>query len=337
MIKDLLETIQNLDSTKLQLYFITRVLKKGMKKSTKSIDKFDYKLYRVDVNKEIRKHLYDLSIEQLEFMQKKNFDIADYDAISDDTQQIFTYQMKNKALAFADVIYNVLPYKTKIKTIQNIESIVSSEEMWAYCVGFENEGEWIYTFRKILSGKVAIDEKEGSKKGTIKVIRTYFSTKSNKLELLHGETVNLDKQIDCVFWGDAFYVFKKTQFEQIVGLSEEFKKVAEDVVSTLEKSKMIEGVELLAKEVAETPSIHKKLVRLQKTGNAENITTEKIALMRQVGKEFKLELKSKNGKILIEDKQDIETALKLLCDYFKEGKVSRKSYGTYAGKQLKAN
>ncbi|RZT91292.1 uncharacterized protein DUF4868 [Ancylomarina subtilis] len=337
MIENLLETIQDLTPKNLQLYFITRVLKKGLKKSAKSMDKFDYKLYRVDVNPDIREHLYDLTVDQLEFMHKKNFEVSDYDVISDDTQQIFTYQMKTKALSFADVIYNVLPKKSKIKTIQNIESIVLDEEMWAYCVGFDNEGEWIYTFRKILSGKVAIDEKKGSKKGKMNSIRTYFSTKSNKLELLHGETVNLDKQIDCVFWEDAFYIFKKTQFEQIVGLAEEFKKVAEDVVESLKNSNMIEGVELISKEVAETPSIHKKLVRLQKTGNADNITTESIALMRQVGKEFNLELKCKDGKIQIEDKNDIDVALKLLCDYYKEGKVSGKNYGTYAGKQLPVN
>jgi len=39
--------------------------------------------------------------------------------------------------------------------------------------------------------------------------------------LLKGETVNLDKQIDCIYYDETFYVIKKGYFEQIVGLQEE--------------------------------------------------------------------------------------------------------------------
>ena len=45
-------------------------------------------------------------------------------------------------------------------------------------------------------------------------------------------------------------------------------------------------------------------------------------------------LKIKDGKLHIEDVNDIELALKMLADYYKKGEVSGKPYGTYAGKQL---
>ena len=34
-------------------------------------------------------------------------------------------------------------------------------------------------------------------------------------ELLKGETINLDKQIDCIYYDAMFYVIKKGNFEQI--------------------------------------------------------------------------------------------------------------------------
>ncbi len=335
MLNELLEEVKTAKIEDLQFYFITRVLKEGVSKRTKMLDKFIFNLYQVDINDEIRDHLHKLTIDQIEYLQKKNYEIQDYDVISEDTDQIFTYQMQNKAMAFADVINNKLPNKSQIKKIQNIEKIVLEEDLWAYSVGFENDGEWIYSFRKIIKSKVAIDENEGNQKSVRqKIIRTIFNTQSNKLELIHGETVNLDKQIDCVYYKDAFYIFKKTNFEQITGLTEEFKVEAETVVSELIQTNMIEGVEIIEEEVANNPSIHKKLVRLQKLGNYQNMTTESLLRMKEVAEIFGETLKSKNGKILIEEKKDIETALKILCDYYKEGKVSGKDYGTYAGKQF---
>lgn len=335
MLNELLEEVKNAEIDDLQLYFITRVLKEGVNKRAKILDKFSFNLYQVDVNAEIREHLFKLTIEQLEYLQKKNYEIQDYDVISEDTDQIFTYQMQNKAMAFADVINNKLPNKSQIKKVQNIESILLEEDLWAYSVGFENDGNWMYSFRKIIKSKVAIDENEGNHKSIRqKMIRTIFNTQSNKLELIHGETVNLDKQIDCVYYSDAFYIFKKSNFEQITGLTEEFKVEAETVLSELVETNMIEGVDIIAEEVANNPSIHKKLVRLQKIGNYQNMTTESLLKMKEVAERFGETLKSKNGKILIEEKKDIDTALKILCDYYKEGKVSGKDYGTYAGKQL---
>nr|WP_321357000.1 Kiwa anti-phage protein KwaB-like domain-containing protein [uncultured Draconibacterium sp.] len=335
MLNELLDEIKSVETNDLKLYFITRTLKEGISKRAKVLDKYSFNLYQVDVNSEIREHLHELTIEQLEYLHKKDYEIQDYDVISEDTDQIFTYQMQNKAMAFADVINNKLPNKSQINKVHNIESLVLDEDLWAYSVGFDNEGDWIYSFRKIIKSKVAIDETEGNQKSTRqKIIRTIFNTNSNKLELIHGETVNLDKQIDCVYYNDAFYIFKKTNFEQITGLTEEFKVEAENIVTELEASDMIEGVDIIAEEVAKNPSIHKKLVRLQKIGNYQNLTTDSLLKMKEVAETFGETLKSKNGKILIEEKKDIDTALKMLCDYYKEGKVSGKDYGTYAGKQL---
>ena len=178
-------------------------------------------------------------------------------------------------------------------------------------------------------------KKKSNKKSAIqKVLRTVFSTESQKLELIQGESVNLDKQIDCIFYADTFYIAKKTQFEQIVGLEEEFKEQAKEVLAELETTKMIEGLEILEKQIKDNPAIHRKLVRLSKIGNYRELDARIIKQMQKICKAYGDKLKLKDGKLFIEDEKDIDLALKMLGDYYKRGEVSGKAYGTFAGKQL---
>lgn len=336
ILEELSEKLESIKIDNTFLFFITRVLKPDTKKTSKVLDKFLFKVYQIDVNDEIREHLYSLTKEQLEFLTKRKTELHEYDVITDDTEQLFTYSMTNKAMSFADVVNNQL--KSKPPKIKSLEEIISEEELWAYCVGFYNKGtDWIYTFRKILSGKVAIDEKDGNKRNALqKTIRTIFNSKSQKLELIEGETVNLDKQVDCIFYEDIFYIAKKTQFEQIVGLEEEFRIQASEVIAELEATNMIEGIEILSRQIEVNPAIHKKLVRLSKIGNYKDLDEKTIKKMQKVCKQYGDKLKLKDGKLFIEDESDIDLALKMLSDYYKRGEVSGKAYGTFAGKQLTA-
>ncbi|WP_343606159.1 Kiwa anti-phage protein KwaB-like domain-containing protein [Fluviicola sp.] len=334
MLKELQEKLSLIEEKNTYLYFITRVLKPDVKKSSRMLDKFLFKVYQVDINDEIREHLYKLTHNQLISLSNKKTELRDYDVITDDTEQLFTYQMKNKMMSFADVVYNqLISHPPKI---QSLAEIISNEELWAYCVGFYNTpGDWLYTFRKILPGKVAIDENQkNSKKWFQKIIRTRFNTNSQKLELIYGDTINLDKQVDCIYYNDVFYIAKKTQFEQIVGLEEEFKVLAREVVDKLANTKMIIGIDLIMSKIEKHSPIHKKLVKLSKIGNYESLDEVSIMRMQEICKQFGDNLKVKNGMLLIEDDKDIDLTLKMLSDYYKRGEVSGKAYGTFAGRQL---
>ncbi|MDM1041314.1 Kiwa anti-phage protein KwaB-like domain-containing protein [Empedobacter falsenii] len=334
ILNDILQKIEENGKGNIILYFITRILKPNVKASTKMLDKYDFKVYQIDINEEIREHLYNLSVEQIGTILKYKTELHEYDVITDDSQQLFTYQMTNKAMSFADVINNQLVNNPP--KIKSLEEIIMNEELWAYCVGFFNENEeWIYTFRKILSAKVAVDEKSGNKKNALqKSIRTLFNSKSQKLELIEGETVNLDKQIDCIFYEDTFYVAKKTQFEQIIGLEEEYRIQANQVITQLEQTNMFIGTELLQNSSDKNPSLHKKLVRLSKIGNYQTLDKKTVTKMQGICKKYGEKLNLKDGKIHIEDENDITLTLKVLADYYKVGEVSGKPYGTFAGKAL---
>ena len=333
-LSELLEKVSSTYEEDSKLYFITRILKDGVKKSTKMMDKYLFNVYQVDIDNEIRQYLYKSTQEQLDYVIEKKFEMIDYDVISDDSGHLFTYSMKNKLMSFSDVVYNKL--SSNPPKVMSIAGIISEiEELWAYCVGFNNPSlsDWVYTFRKIQSGKVAVDENK-NQQSEIKKIQALFSTKSQKLELLKGETVSLEKQIDCVYYDETFYIIKKGGFEQIVGLQEEFKEEAKQVVSKMKETNMIVGLEMIEDKIESNPSIHKKLVRISRIDNYRNITPKIVNKMKSVCKKYGDQLNIKDGKLLIEKEKDIDVVLKMLADYYKTGDVTGKPYGTFAGKQI---
>ena len=63
-----------------------------------------------------------------------------------------------------------------------------------------------------------------------------------------------------------------------------------------------------------------------------NFDSKKIEKLRKLSEKLNCFIKIENGKILLEDDQGVENVIKILCDYYKEGRFSGKTYGTYAGK-----
>ena len=56
--------------------------------------------------------------------------------------------------------------------------------------------------------------------------------------------------------------------------------------------------------------------------------------MLRICEKYGHSLTIENGKLVIKEKADIDTVLKMLADYYKTGEVSGKSYGTYSGKEI---
>lgn len=335
---EVLDRIKDTKQEDVKLHFITRILKSGVGKRDKTLDKYIFKVYQIDVDDEIRKYLYDLSIKELERTVTKDYSLIDYDPISDDTDHLFSYKLKAETSTFSDVVVNQLG--KELPKVESIEGIISeNEELWAYCIGFMDveDQEWIYTFRKIMVSKIAIDEKNDTDKSIVwRQIRTIFNSTSKKLTLMKGEAVTLDKQIDCVYWKETFYVLKKVPFEQIVGLQEEYHAKAIEVVDEMKNTGLIDGLDGLEEELKTNTSLHKKLVKLQQNGGLEKLDDKQIKKMAKVCKRYGETISvGADGHIKINDRKDFETVIKAMCDYYKKGEVSGKSYGTFSGRELK--
>ena len=163
-----------------------------------------------------------------------------------------------------------------------------------------------------------------------------YNSKSKKLTLMKGEAVTLDKQIDCVYYDETFYVLKKVPFEQIVGLQEEYHAKASQVVSDMKDTGLIDGLENVEKDLKSNTTLHKKLVKLQQIGGLEGLDTKRVKKMVKVCKQYGDNIVvGDDGHIKIKDRQDFETVVKAMCDYYKKGEVSGKSYGTFSGRELK--
>lgn len=335
---EVLDKIKGTKEEDVKLHFITRILKEGVGKRAKTLDKYVFKVYKVDVDDEIRKYLYELSISELEKTLAKDYSLIEYDPISDDTNNLFSYKLKAETSSFSDVVVNQLG--KELPKVQSIDGIVSdNEELWAYCIGFldiENSS-WIYTFRKIMVSKIAIDEKKDNEKNILlRQIRTVFNSKSQKLTLMKGEAVTLDKQIDCVYSDETFFVLKKVPFEQIVGLQEEYHVKANEVVNCMKATGLLDGLENLEEDIRTNTTLHKKLVKLQQLGGLQGLDDKRIKKMVKVCKQYGDNIVvGEDGHIKINDRRDFETVVKAMCDYYKKGEVSGKSYGTFSGRELK--
>ena len=329
-LNDILDIVKSTDNKDTKLYLVTRLLRPGVSKRSKARDKYLFKVYQVDCNQELRENLYDATIRQIEKTINKNYEMVDYDILSDETEHLFTYSIQNKVFSFSDVVTNQLN-KVSAKVTSIAELCSNDEELWAYCLEFYMlaSNKKVFTFRKILPSKIGVDEKSKS------CIKAFFSTKSQQLSLLKEETVNLDEQIDCIFVDEIFYVVKKAYFEQIVGLQEEFKERASEIVDNMISIGILNGGDKLRDLIETKPSIHKKLIKVEKIGSYKNLTPKVLASMKKVCKRYGDSLKIDEGKLTIDDEKDIDIALKALGDYYKIGEISGKPYGTFAGKELR--
>lgn len=331
-LKDILDIISTTTSKDTKLYIVTRITKPGLTKRSRAKDKFLFKVYQMDCDDEMREGLYNATVSQIESTINKDFEMVDYDVLSDETEHLFTYPIQNKVLSFSDVVTNqLLKACDKVTSIANISSV--TEELWAYCLEFYHaeEDKKIFTFRKILPSKVGIDDKA---KNFFKAI---FNTKSQQLSLLKEETLNLDQQIDCIYVDETFYVIKKAYFEQIVGLQEEYKDKATEIVNNMIGSGFLVGGEKLHELIEKKPSIHKKLVKVERIGGYKDLTPSKMKSMKKICKKYGDNLIIKDDKFSIETEQDIDAILKALGDYYKKGEISGKPYGTFAGKELQTD
>lgn len=114
-----------------RLYIVTRITKPGLTKRSRVKDKFLFKVYQMDCDTEMREGLYNATICQLESTMSRNFEMVDYDVLTDETEHLFTYPIQNKVLSFSDVVTNQL-LKTceRVTSIANISTV--TEELWAF-------------------------------------------------------------------------------------------------------------------------------------------------------------------------------------------------------------
>ena len=94
------------------------------------------------------------------------------------------------------------------------------------------------------------------------------------------------------------------------------------------------GGDKLKELIEKKPSIHKKLIKVEKLGGYKNLTPRTLNIMKRVLKKYGETLPIVNDKLSTESEENIDAILKAFGDYYKKGEISGKPYGTFAGKEL---
>jgi len=321
------------EAVSVNLFFITRELKEGVAKSAKIIDKYRFRAWSVDVAPELVSFFVGVAQKQVsKALESEDYELEPYDVISDDlSNRLYTYALNN-ALSFSDVVTNQI-ISGSPSSIASLAQI--RESLWAYSLKVTTASGIALIFRKLSKGKVVTDESQSIKER----ISSVFDTDTSELKVSTQESISFDDKLDCIFVNGEFLVFRKSGFESIVGLEEEFNEAANDVLDIVKATELVEGVEHIESQLKESRALLKTLSNIAKKGHHHNLNSNEIEKMKSIlhrfeGKELKM---TETGKLLLEDKNDVGYFVKLLNDYYKQGMVSGKFYGTNSGQLLAAN
>lgn len=134
-------------------------------------------------------------------------------------------------------------------------------------------------------------------------------------------------------------MINKSSFELILGLEEEFAEAASQVIGVIRETGLIVGLDLVETEIMEKRSLLKILCNIGKKGTHMTLDADEVEKMKNTIRMFEhAELKlTTDGKILLENNEDVGRFVKLLNDYYKQGVVSGKYYGTNSGSPISSN
>ncbi|AOT08267.1 Kiwa anti-phage protein KwaB-like domain-containing protein [Pseudoalteromonas luteoviolacea] len=328
-LEDLLEyaeKLENDDNVKVSLMFVTRKLKPGMKASAKVLDKFDFILNKVALSEEISQYFKSVLINQIKTQASKDdIEVKPYTVIGDDLPQVYSYALNN-ALSFSKVITEQAR-ADNTPTINCLNDI--KNDLWAYCIKVKSGDKYTYSFRKVAKGKITTNTPD-----TLgKKLSAMFDKSEAELQEFDGSVISFDDKIDCLCIDEQFYVFHKSGFEQILGLDEEFTKTAQETVEAIKGFDLVEGLDLVEKELLQKSTIRKTLSSIKQKGNDKSLTKFEITAMNEIlqkleGESFEI---TEDGKIILSNSKDVKYFVKLLNDYYKQGMTTKKYYTSNAG------
>jgi hypothetical protein len=323
-LEEIHDKVQNAKEKKARLYFVTRKIKKGMTRSAKVADKYEYKAWSIDTDLEIQSELYKVFDIKLGNISDENkFTISDYTLIGDDdSKKILTYSKKEKLTSFMKIVDVDLINAATLDHVVNLTEI--ADDIWAYIIEVVSGKKTICALRKMAPSKVMV-----GKKG----LMTKFLPKDKSLKISKEQNITFDKNIDVIYYDSVFYVVSKDNFEEIVGLQEEYRAEAKSVADKIMKSPMISVGYDISSGIEDKNRFIRKLAKVK--DEIDKLDKNRIKRMEEVAKKFgQVFIIDKSGKIRIDNEDELDTMIKLLDDYFLESHQTGKKYGASVKKEM---
>lgn len=324
-----LHELLELDDISLELFFVQRKSKTAQKKKT-----FSYTISKLDASKEINDFFKKSAITQVSRYLDAGTTPQNYAVIGDDMpRSLYIYKGASK-LKLSDQTWKKMLDGTAISSATSLGQI--KKNIWFYCVkvtaSIDSDVKSVILFKKITQSNVATDEPQK----LLHKLKASFDSSDPKLVPVQPQHITFEDKFDCALIENSFLIFSKPGFEKIVELEDEFTEQTKETLSVIEAQDVIQGMDILQAEIISKPSLMRTLVNITKNENHSTIGAIEIAKMKQMlldydGQELKT---TSDGKILIENKDDAATLLKLLNDYYKQGLVTGKTYGSNSGSIL---
>lgn len=334
-ITQILESLENLKVTDLKVYIVTRHLKDGVSKSKKMLDKWEFDLHRIEIDKILQQVLFENIVSKInEYLHNKvEYELREYEIAEDGKECLYTYNLQNKVTAF-NRVFEKIATGGRLPALVNIDAL--ADNVWTYCLRIKTNNNDIEVFRRVYKSAVSIVD-EDNKTTISKKINSFFNTTNHKLEMIEGRTFSFDTQIDFIRVNGKIYIFKKGNFEDIVNLEQEFREKADECLQFFKSCNLIEGVELIENEIAISKEFNKKLAKIFRDNN-HLLDANRIHQMREIAKKFKGQLKGDftviNGKVKINNPAELKIFIQMLDDYFLSSMQNLGYYGSHNKSKL---
>lgn len=301
------------DSTHVTMFFLRRT---GSK-----FDDKKYEVVTVEVEGEVADDLREV------FSNRMKRLVKDLDEENVEFKDFFDENIKPKHVSeVKDTLVPVLPFireKMKDDGLVTIHSLAHVKEFDAYAVEFHlPSGHAIY-FRKI-----------GLAQLITKKFDLAYILQEGKFNKVEDDIVAFDKQIDCVYFDKtkSLLVLNKYDVEVIFGIREYYQAQSQITIQELVEKGLIVINEGTLIEVLADYHITRRITRLSKEGKFDREIqffsdhAKYFDSKKPVLKEDEVQLTIRDNKVVIDNKEQLETFLKICDDDYVEGVVSGVSY-----------
>jgi frataxin-like iron-binding protein CyaY len=325
-LSDLITDFNGMNQPKARLYFVTRVLKSGFSQSSKKPDKYNYNCHTININGDIEKELLNVFSSKLnKYADETKFSLEDYAVVTDDSdRKVLLYKSNSKIQAFRHIVENDIPASDSLPAVLDLSKI--AKYLWAYIIEVIVNNKSVCALKKMSPSKILVAE-EG------KGFNALFTTKEKSLVLSHDQSIIFDRSIDALYLDKTFYIIQKNNFEEIVGLESEYREEALAVADKIFNCNSI----ILNYKLRDAIENKKKFIRkLTKIKNEiDKIDNTRIQNMRITAQDFNLTFNlDNNGKIVINNENDMDTVIKLLDDSYLNSKQTGRKYEASVKKEM---
>ncbi|KEI48152.1 Kiwa anti-phage protein KwaB-like domain-containing protein [Staphylococcus sp. FSL W8-0304] len=147
--------------------------------------------------------------------------------------------------------------------------------------------------------------------------------KGKEIEITKNDKFGISEYFDFIIYNDQIYIFNKNNFENFFDLEEKFKDETRKHVKEISKSNYFIGLEDYLKEIEDNKAYTKRISKALDEFREKNIDyskideedfKERIGIIAENFEGIKI---NNEGKVVYNDKEDIESITKLIIDdYF---------------------